>query len=231
MKPIDLQLQKPESERHYCWRPEEVQAMVDLAKKSPELAWLYAVIVGLACSGLRIGELASLRWHDLDLERRVIQLTDERGHRRQEGRARRTVKNRRSRSFPIHPDWAVVLEGISKVDAYIYHGPRGGRLKPDTARNALKEYVIEPLIDRFPSVDDEQGFKDGRFHSFRHFFCSSCANTCIPERMVMEWLGHQDSEMVRHYYHLNDQESRRRMDQLNPLGGDVEGRSDAGSQD
>ncbi len=35
----------------------------------------------------------------------------------------------------------------------------------------------------------------------------------------MNWLGHADSEMVRHYYHLNDEESRRKMDQLNLLGG------------
>lgn len=231
MKPIDLQLQKPESERHYCWQPEEVQAMANLAKQSPSLAWLHAVVVGLACSGLRIGELASLRWSDVDLERQVIELTDERGHRRQDGRTRRTVKNRRSRSFPIHSDWATVLNGISRVDAHIYHSPRGGCLKPDTARNALKKHLIEPLMDRFPSAVDEQGFKDGRFHSFRHFFCSSCSNARVPERMVMEWLGHHSSEMVRHYYHLNDRESRRQMEQVNPLGGDTEGRSDDGSQD
>ncbi|MCC9602122.1 hypothetical protein LOC67_16300 [Stieleria sp. JC731] len=36
----------------------------------------------------------------------------------------------------------------------------------------------------------------------------------------MEWLGHSDSEMVRHYYHLSDDESCRKMDQLNLLGGD-----------
>jgi hypothetical protein len=35
----------------------------------------------------------------------------------------------------------------------------------------------------------------------------------------MAWLGHQDSEMVRHYYHLHDDESRRRMNEINFLGG------------
>lgn len=174
-----------------------------------------------------IGELASLRWTDLDLEKRVIRLTDERGH-RQNGRDRRTVKNRRSRSFPIHADWVSVLNRLRKVDRYVYHGPRCGRLKPDTARRALIDHLVTPLLVRFPSPDDEQGFKDGRFHSFRHFFCSSCADNGVPERMVMEWLGHQDSEMVRHYYHLNDDESRRRMDQLDPLGGNVVDRSGNG---
>ena len=30
----------------------------------------------------------------------------------------------------------------------------------------------------------------------------------------MEWLGHADSEMVRHYYHLHDDESRKQMAKL-----------------
>jgi hypothetical protein len=34
----------------------------------------------------------------------------------------------------------------------------------------------------------------------------------------MEWLGHRDSEMVRHYYHLCDTESRRRMESLDLIG-------------
>ena len=35
----------------------------------------------------------------------------------------------------------------------------------------------------------------------------------------MEWLGHADSEMIRRYYHLHDQEAKRRMDGLDFLGG------------
>jgi hypothetical protein len=43
--------------------------------------------------------------------------------------------------------------------------------------------------------------------------------------MVMDWLGHQDSGMIRIYYHLHDQESRKRMNSLDFLGG-AGGRSD-----
>ena len=106
-----------------------------------------------------------------------------------------------------------------RIDAYVFHGPRGGRLKPDTVRRILVREVIEPLTERFPSPTDEKGFRDARLHSFRHYFCSTCANSGVPERMVMEWLGHVDSEMVRHYYHLHDEEARRRMADLDFLGG------------
>ena len=78
--------------------------------------------------------------------------------------------------------------------------------------------VIKPLESLFPSFADEQGFKDGRLHGFRHYFASMCAINGVSERVAMDWLGHHDSAMVRHYFHLNDAESRRQMQRLNPLG-------------
>lgn len=219
-----LPIRKIESEPAYCYRTEEVTAMIKFCRTDPALIWLADVIVAFACTGLRSAELASLRWKDVETVEGMLILTDESGHREREGHKRRHVKSSRSRSFPIHPDWAAVLLTLPRKDAYIYHGPRGGRLKPDTVCRILKRDVISPLSEQFPSRNGERGFADGRVHSFRHYFCSMCANSSVPERMVMDWLGHADSEMVRLYYHLHDEESRRRMNQINFLGG-ASGRS------
>ena len=100
----------------------------------------------------------------------------------------------------------------------VFRGPRGGQLKPDTVRLILVRDVIKPLTKKFPHREDEIGFADGRLHSFRHYFCSTCANSGIPENMVMRWLGHRSSEMGQHYYHLHDAEAKRRMDTLNFIG-------------
>jgi hypothetical protein len=32
------------------------------------------------------------------------------------------------------------------------------------------------------------------------------------------WLGHANSDMIRHYYHLHDEEAQRQIQQLNFLG-------------
>ncbi|MCI0361844.1 MAG: tyrosine-type recombinase/integrase [Planctomycetaceae bacterium] len=218
VEPLKLTIRKQESERRYCYRIEEVQAMVAFCRKHADLAWLVGVIVGLACTGLRISELASLRWSDVDLTSNFIKLVDEGGQPKKSSRANRELKSGRSRMLPIHPDLGAVLRSLAKQDQFLFHGPRGGRLKPDTVRNVLIREVIKPLEPKFSSPEDEQGFKDGRLHSFRHYFVSMCANNNIPERVTMEWLGHQDSEMVRHYYHLHDEEARRQMARLDPLG-------------
>lgn len=219
MKPIDLKLRKAESQPAYCYRPQEVRAMLDLCKCDPELTWLGEVVTALACTGLRIAETASLRWSDIDFEKSRLTLTDETGRSASSNRQRRELKSGRSRSFPLHPDLHNVLKNMKQSDAYVFHGPRGGRLKPDTVRRLLIKHVIDPLAQKFPSPDGEQGFKDGRLHSFRHYFCSTCANNNVPERMVMDWLGHADSEMLRRYYHLHDEESRSQMNSLDFLGG------------
>jgi integrase len=218
-KPIELKLRKAESQRAYCWRPQEVRAMVEQCRSESALNWLGDVIIALACTGLRISELASLRWADLDLADGRLTLTDETGRAAAMQASRRELKSGRSRTFPIHVDLAAVLKRKPHVDGFVFHGPRGGRLKPDTVRRTLVHAVLKPLAKDFPALDGRQGFRDGRLHSFRHFFASTCANNGVPERMVMEWLGHADSEMVRHYYHLHDEEARRRMDALDFLGG------------
>ena len=37
------------------------------------------------------------------------------------------------------------------------------------------------------------------------------ATNNVPEQILMSWLGHRDSKMVRHYYHLHDGPSQEHM--------------------
>jgi integrase len=66
----------------------------------------------------------------------------------------------------------------------------------------------------FPTQAGSKGFLDGRFHSLRCFFVSKCVNEGVPERVTMEIVGHEDSGLVRHYYHLNDQEAKEQISRL-----------------
>jgi len=216
---IRLPLAKPQGTTTYCWRAEEVWKMVEYCRQRPELLWLGDVLTALTCTGLRISELAALRRTDIDLDRNVLTLTDEstRARRSTDQKVRQT-KSGRSRSFPIHADLRVVLGSTSTApDGLVFHGPKGGRLKPDTLRQVLIREVLRPLSAGFQAPPNQGGFADGRLHSFRHFFCSACANKGVPEQVVMQWLGHRDSAMVRHYYHLHDDEAQRQMRRLNFL--------------
>src|SRR5262249_45629501 len=139
--------------------------------------------------------------------------------RRTERQQARQTKSHRERCLPIHEQLQQVLENMVRHrDGRVFHGPKGGRLKPDTVRNIFKAHVLGKLAKTFPGTADQRGITAGRLHSFRHYFCSMSANQGIPEQVLMTWLGHADSEMIRHYYHLREEQSKAQMQKLKLFG-------------
>ena len=178
-----------------------------------------AILLTLAYTGMRVSELAGLRWTELDLNQGTICLKNESQRKHKPTQDRRTLKSGKSRSFPLHSEVRQVLVTIEQhSDGRVFHGPLGGKVKPDKLRRALIRDVLQPLADKFPVSVGNSDFADGRLHSFRHYFCSACVNANIPERVLMDWLGHSSSRMVRHYYHLHDAESQRHMRKLEDNG-------------
>ena len=223
-EPIKLKLKKFESRRAYCFRAVEVAAMLQHCRATEGLAWLGDVITGLACTGMRIAELTGLKWSDVDLDDGRITLTDETGY--EAGtEPRRTLKSGHSRSVLIDDELRKVLERLPRASPHVFLGPTRRRLLPDFVRRQFVRDVIKPLTPNFSTVAGRRGFADGRLHSFRHYFVSHCATRKVAELVVMEWVGHADSSMVRHYFHLSNEESRLQMRGLDFLGG-AAGRSD-----
>jgi integrase len=71
-------LRKPQGTDTYCYRPIEVTAMISHCRKTAGLGWLVHVIVALVHTGLRISELAGLRWSDVNLQQNLLTVADER---------------------------------------------------------------------------------------------------------------------------------------------------------
>lgn len=220
---IYLPLRRPQGTDTYCYSVTQVRAMVSRAEATG-LKWLAEIILFLACTGLRIGELASLRWTDIKHNAAgapaFISLTDERasGKRKNLGSARRT-KGRRSRTIPVFPRLRELMPMMERhPDGRLFHGPRGGKLKPDTVRNIFVREVITPLVRQFPTPAGEIGFAHGRLHGLRHYFVSQAFLGGANEGEVKDWVGHRDSRIVEHYRHLAESDSQRKMEALDLMG-------------
>jgi len=187
--------------------------MIAYCQADPKLNILGDVIVILSHTAMRIGELVAARWKDVDDAKEFWTIPDEshQGTKEQCKKAQKT-KARRSRVVPIPPDVRDVLQRLEQAassDGRIMHGPRGGILQADSLHVILKRDVLEPLNKRFPAKVDAKGLIDGGLHSFRHFFCSWAAHDGVPERVLMAWAGHGSTRMVRRYYHLDKEASKK----------------------
>jgi integrase len=142
---------------------------------------LEALYVLAITTGLRQGELLGLRWQDVDLERRRLQLV-------------RQLKTRQSRRAVLLPELAAtalvdhrVRQAAEREQQGVYWEEHG-LVFPNTVGkplnpNNLRQRSFFPLLDR-------AGLPRIRFHDLRH----SCATLLLSEgvhpKIVSDLLGH-----------------------------------------
>jgi integrase len=215
-----LKLSKPDGTTTFCYTKEQVKRMIAYCDADPALRWLGDVITGLGTTGLRINELAKLRWTDIDFAADTICITDERARprRRQSGLERR-LKGKRGRALPLNLSLRkLLLQRPHHRDGIVFRGKNGGKLDDRRVLEALQGRVIKPLVEEFPTPVGEIGFKDGTVHGLRHFFVSEAYRNGATDAELAAWLGHRDSQLLRIYRHLRPEDGQRKMTKIDFLG-------------
>ena len=207
---INWKLQKPPGAERYCYERDEVSRMLEFSASLKKNRWLHPAILLLSHTGLRIGEASNLRWPDIDLRRGVIHIRDE-SFKKSSAVERRLVKDRESRIIPIHPKLQSYLNDCSRRSGYFLNGDHGRKLNYNHALDMFVKKIIKPLQKEFPTPKGELGFKNGRYHSFRHFFISECFDAGIPESDIKDWVGHSDSKVVKLYRHIRSESAKANM--------------------
>jgi len=220
---IQATLTKPSGTDTYCYSRQQMARMLEFCQTSESGRWIRPILVALATSGMRIGELIALRWTDIDLASKSIRIADERFSGRKEIRGRnRTTKGKRSRSVPLNPALESVLHELERhSDGYVFHGAKGARLRAKRVLDIFKREIRDALKPEFPVARGEIGFAQGTIHSFRHDFVGKAFRQGATEAEIKDWVGHRSSEMVHHYRHLRPDDSQRRMQSINFISDDT----------
>ncbi len=159
----------------------------------------------LAASGLRIDELAHLEYPDIDLDRGWLHVrTKITGEGRQW-----TPKDKTDRKLPLNPELRAVIDELRAAagenpTGYLFPGTPG----PHRAKNFAR---LTLLALKALSTNTGVAKKKLTSHNFRRYFVSQCADCGIDMLCVMEWVGHDDWEMVRRYYRLRDEHAQDAM--------------------
>ncbi len=157
------------------------------------------VYIFAALTGLRLGEILSLDWERVNLERRMIVVANSAGF---------STKTGKSRVVPMNN---AVLEILTRrvatrgsCDA-VFHLD-GKRLKHSYVQHNFKRYV------RRANLND-----DLRFHSLRHTFATWLVQGGVNIYEVQKLLGHSDVRTTEIYSHLTASELQGAVDKISAL--------------
>jgi len=154
---------------------EDAERLID--KADPQIR---PIIICALQPGMRKGEILGLRWSQVDLTHRVVNLPQ--------------TKSGEPRSLPINNRLLSTLKGLVRniSDDHVFWNPETGKRWSDLKRLFRRATFKSKLTSR--------GIV---FHHLRHTAASWMVMADVPLATVAAILGHADIKMVMRYAHLS----------------------------
>ena len=159
--------------------------------------WLINLVIFAVNTGMRRGELLSLRWQDVDTMARIAKISN---------RADFTTKSGDERVVALNDAAVAVLNRCrhSKTHPYIFCLENGRRVSPDMLTHHFKKAVRAA------------GLPEGlHLHSTRHSFASLLVAGGTSLFTVSKLLGHSNAKTSEIYSHLLPQHLQSEVDKIN----------------
>lgn len=197
-----MKLPKLNNKRLRFLARQEADDLLELAlKDDPEL---YDICLLCLYTGIRSGEMAALRWQDIDFEHGIITIMD--------------GKNGESRQAFMTNSLRDMLE-------------RRRKAAPNVCKQTTSQSLIFPTPDgkvrqrvskQFKKIVDKLGLNDGiddprqrvYFHTLRHTFASWLALNGETLLTIKELMGHKTIAMTMRYAHLIPDQKRKAVERL-----------------
>ena len=191
----------------------EEQAKIERVILDSEDNRCYGILLALY-TGVRIGELCALKWENVDVESRRIQIkislnrSPNRGNgskkTKMEEREPKTRKSKREIRIPGFLCNILLRIKAESKSAYVFSMRNGRFVNPRTMqflfRRILEKAKVSPR----------------RFHSLRHAFTVRALEIGVDVKTVSDTLGHADATVtLNRYAHSLDEQKLRMSDHLN----------------
>jgi integrase len=167
-------------------RPEKKQKHVPKEQRTRTIDQFAAAALRLLLfTGARVGEILTLKWQHVDLERGLLLLPDS-----------KTGK----KAIVLNAPAMEVLATLSRVGVYVVAGNFAGQ-KDEKPRSDLKR--------PWEMVRTQAGLGDVRLHDLRHNFASFGAGGGLGLPIIGKLLGHTQAATTQRYAHLDADPLRR----------------------
>jgi len=176
-------------------RPEDLKAYLSAAEGRNALPMFYLELV----SGLRKGELAALRWDDLDIENRTISVS------------KQYVRNPNGEVTLSRPKTETSVRKVSipqeAIDLLMQEHdkhPDNPYMFPSSATGEM--YYPDSIVKLHEKILRDAGLEHIRFHDLRHTFATLALQNGVDVKTVSSMLGHYDAGFtLRTYTHATRQ--------------------------
>ena len=137
---------------------------------------LYLLVLMAITTGARRGELLSLRWNDIDFERRTAYVS--------------TTKNGQPKVLPLTDSVIRELQLFNKNDSSLIFASK------------VKENVAYCFTKPWKKALEDGEIEDFRFHDLRHSCASYLAQSGASLLEIADVLGHKQISVTKRYAHL-----------------------------
>lgn len=155
------------------------------------IPYVKPIVITALHTGMRKGEILSLKWDNVDLKHGFILLD--------------VTKNGERREIPINKTLETVFLDkslIRRLDVpYVFYDPATGKPYQNVKRS-------------FYTACRRAGIRDFHFHDLRHTFASHLVMSGVDITTVKELLGHKTLTMTLRYAHLAPSHKVRAVDVL-----------------
>jgi integrase len=170
------------------------------------------VIMMTLYTGMRLKDVANLRWENVDLPNKWLSF--------KAGKTRQRIK------IPMHDTLHEFLLELSAPDSgkeFLFASLAGKSTSGKSGLSQMFKRLMERAKVRGEIVRERQG-ESGRsvstlsFHSLRHTLVSLMANAGVPVEVRQKFTGHASAEMNQHYTHHEIETLRAAVEKLPALG-------------
>lgn len=185
---------------------EEERKLLDAtaAQNSPNRSQILATLVRVALlTGMRSGEITSLRWGQIDFAKQVISV----------GRAK--TSSGTGRQIPMnndlvavlaaHADWFTNRFGEANPELYLF--PFGRPQPSDPTKPTTTVKTAWTNLRKCAGVE-------GRLHDLRHTALTKMAEAGTPESTMLALAGHMSRAMLERYSHIRMAAKRQAVESL-----------------
>ncbi|MFQ5526870.1 MAG: tyrosine recombinase XerC [Thermoanaerobaculia bacterium] len=173
-------------------RPGEIETLLESVEGDDPLVLRdRAVLELLYATGLRVGELVSLDWNDLDLQGRVLRVFGKGGKERMVPFGRHAAESLQRWLRPWEELRGASRKAGTSTDEPVFLNYRGGRLSARSVRRVIDQRVEQAAI--------AGGVHP---HTLRHTFATHLLEGGADLRSIQELLGHSSLSTTQNYTHL-----------------------------